>query len=183
MGFLWDIVFNYFIPTRNIYIMKRAFLFLTLLFASNSCLELGLCDLGDVHIYLNNLTEKDVACYVADGLNSGFSYPDTDLPNDVNFFCLKERINKRSAVWSGRAGNFENLLKTTQQGILSIYIFDQETIDIEGIRAVFLNNNYIARYDLTAENLESLNGDIYYPPTPSMRNVQMFPLFDSCYPE
>ncbi len=43
-----------------------------------------------------------------------------------------------------------------------------------------IRNGYkiLVRYDLSAEDLESLKGKIYYPPTTAMRNIHMFPPYE-----
>ena len=139
----------------------------------NCCMEPG-----DTKIDLHNSFHTIIACYTADGLNSGFSYPDTTLPRTLNSYLLREHVDSFCVVYSRRAGSYDDLLSTTQCGILSIYIFDQDSIDIHGWPEILSKNQYLVRYDLSADDLLSLRGHISFPPSRQMKNVKMYPPYD-----
>ena len=162
------------------------------LFFFHSCGDWWPPDWGDVSILLRNNSNYSIACYVADGLNSGFSYPDTLLPSTLNSFVLKEHIKdstvvlaskcgdfKDSAyVYGCRSGNFIRLAEeVSQYGVLSLYIFKQEDVEQVGWYEITSKNQYIVRYDLTGPQLDSLRGVICFPPDDSMKGIHMFPSY------
>jgi len=129
-------------------------------------------------VLLINNSGSIISCYVADGLNSGFSYPETTLPQTINAFCLKENIKDSSYIYGRRASDYNDLLSTTQKGVLSVYIFDQKDVEEVGWDQIFELNQYIIRYDFTAKDLQDLRGIIYYPPSASMKSIHMDPLYE-----
>ena len=73
----------------------------------------------------------------------------------------------------------------TKQNVLSFYIFDQEKVDSLGWETIIANNDYLVRYDVTPEDISSLIYDkecegrcLDYPPSPSMKGIRMFPLYE-----
>ena len=148
------------------------------LFFFHSCGDWWPPDWGDVSILLRNNSNYSIACYVADGLNSGFSYPDTLLPSTLNSFVLKEHIKDSAYVYGCRSGNFIRLAEeVSQYGVLSLYIFKQEDVEQVGWYEITSKNQYIVRYDLTGPQLDSLRGVICFPPDDSMKGIHMFPSY------
>ena len=153
--------------------MKRLLLFMLL--AMQAC---NMEDFGDADVFLYNRSGLSIASYPADGTNSGFSYPDTLLPRTINAFHLKENIISEDWVLSWCAPSYKHLLSGTQAGVLSVFVFNQAIVNDEGWESVLSHQNYMVRYDLTAKDLESLQGAIYFPPSDAMRNVRMFPPYE-----
>ena len=151
---------------------------IALLFSANGCMEPG-----DVDIYLTNHSNIKLAVFVADGLNSGFSYPDTTLPASLNAFCIRQNIVDTCVIWGSTCGTYERLLSTTQKGILSVYIFNQDTINKYGWTGTFLNDQYIVRYDLSADYFCPPLADISFPPSEKMINVRMWPPYETVLKE
>ena len=80
----------------------------------------------------------------------------------------------------GSAYNYSDILKRrTQKGILSVYIFSQEDVDENGWEDVLTNNRYLVRYDLSAKDLDRLSGTIYFPSTEEMKDVKMYPPYQT----
>lgn len=152
-----------------------------------SVLVFSSCETGEpgvVGLLLYNNSGNNVACFVADGLNSGFSYPDTLLPFRLNPFCMKESIKDEAYVWSWKS-RFNRMLETTSHNVLSVYIFSQDDINHMGWEEIANANNYLVRYDLTLKDLRLLqdeqhDGDIilYYPPSEAMKKVNMWPSYE-----
>lgn len=143
------------------------------------------CEDDSPVIYFKNESDSPVACYVADGLQSGFSYPNVSLPSTFSVFCINEYIENEDWIWRSSSGSgFHGLVANTQQGVLSIYVFDQKTLDHDGWRAVFANNNYLVRYDLTETDLRLLKVSwmektmLSFPPSESMKNIAMYPPYE-----
>lgn len=164
---------------------RKSFIcFLLIVFLFQECQIGNHREYGDISIMLKNSSDYCLSCFVADGINSGFSYPDTLLPLELNKYCLKENIKDSSFIW-GMRGGIKQLLSQTNQGVLSIYVFNQSTIDNVDWQDIVECNLYLVRYDLTEDNLCSLrdflhegNPVIIYPPNESMKDVHMWPRFE-----
>ena len=128
-------------------------------------------------IYLKNESGYMLSCFVADGINSGFSYPDTLLPAYPNPFCIANSILESGWIF-GRKGSWESILSYTHSGVLSVYIFKQEDVDNLGWKYLSEHNGYLVRYDLRLNDLRLLNDTLYYPPTPAMKDINMFPPYE-----
>lgn len=118
-----------------------------------------------------------LSCFVADEINSGFSYPDTLLPANPNHFCIVDSIMDSGLIFD-RKLNWESILSYTRSGVLSVYIFKQEDVDNLGWKYLSEHNGYLVRYDLRLNDLRLLNDTLYYPPTMVMRNIHMFPPYE-----
>lgn len=149
------------------------------LFSIHSCKSWPFEQGGIVVLLLRNNSDYSIACYLADGTNSGFSYPDTLLPSTLNSFVLKEHIKDSTVVLASRCGDFKRLVNAspTQSGVFSLYIFKQEDVEQVGWYEITSKNQYIVRYDLTGPKLDSLRGVICFPPDDSMKGIHMFPSY------
>ena len=151
--------------------MKNKLILILTLCVVQSCVGV---DLGVCEITLNNESGYPIASFVADGFNSGFSYPDTDLQFPLNDFCLTEHITGLTRIYASRSGSYERMLSSTKQGVLSVYIFDQRAIDQEGWETLITKDAYLVRYDLTADNLEDLDGNLSFPPSAEMKDIKVY---------
>ena len=152
--------------------MKRFFLLVMLIISLCSCVDLGYVD-----IRIFNDSDIPIACFVADGVNSRFAYPDTLLQAKLDTFCLKENIPCYSSklIYSGQ-GNYDmTLSRFLNIERLSIYVFSQSEVIDKGWDLIVKNNQYLVRYDLLADDLEMLNGEVHYPPTAEMSTMHMYP--------
>lgn len=148
-------------------------LFILIVASIHGCMEPG-----DTRVLLTNNSRIKLSSFVADGVHSGFSYPDTTLPSSLNDLCVRTNIADSCEIWAGTVASYNGLLATTQLGILSVYLFSQEAIDQYGWNNILLNNLYLVRYDLTADDLNSLIGRISFPPSDQMKNVKMYPSYE-----
>ena len=57
---------------------------------------------------------------------------------------------------------------------MSVYIFDQRAIDQEGWKELITKDAYLVRYDLTADDLEELDGIISFPLSPEMKDLKVY---------
>lgn len=161
----------------------KQLLLLISLIAFHSCQ--GCLEKGSTGIYLVNNSGITIAAYVADEFNSGFSYPETELPLTLNSFCLTEGIIDKSCIYGMRAG-LRDIFSLTKENVLSVIIFNQEDINELGWEKVLSENRYLVRYDLKEGDLTLYDGGhydvnycIYYPPSLSMKGVHMYPPYDS----
>ena len=156
--------------------MKRLHLFLVMIFP---IIIYSSCESDVLPLYLDNIAGFPISCYVADGLNTGFSYPTICLPSELSDFCLTENISGSAIIYERDCWDYEDLVSTTHQGILSIYIFDQRIVDSNGWEDVLSNNRYVVRYDLTAADLDLLKGHLSFPPNEAMKDIEMAPPYSS----
>lgn len=133
---------------------------------------------GDIGLFLRNESGNELSCFVADEINSGFSYPDTLLPANPNPFCIADNILESGWIFGRRGNDWKSILSYTRSGTLSVYIFKQEDVDNLGWKYLSEHNGYLVRYDLRLDDLSSLNDILYYPPVASMRDIHMFPPYE-----
>ena len=157
--------------------MKRLFYLLFSFAVMRSCI---IPDPGDMTIYLTNNSDSTIARFVADGFNSGFAYPDILLPEKLRPFCLTEGIKKDTtiSIYCAMSGTYDRMLQSSQSGVFSIYIFDQGVVNEQGWDIILSENNYLIRYDVTADNLNNLKGNLSYPPTAEMSSIHMYPPYN-----
>ena len=134
---------------------------------------------GSLEIVLKNQTTLLLSTYVADGTNSGFSYPDTNLTNKaVNSFCLTEHIKETFSIYIQSAYSYGYLVIGTSNKVLSIYVFSQDEVQEIGWESIFKNNQFLVRYDLTKKDLNKLKGKLCFPPDEKMKEVRMYPPYE-----
>lgn len=80
---------------------------------------------GDIGLFLRNESGNELSCFVADEINSGFSYPDTLLPANPNPFCIADNILESGWIFGRRGDDWKSILSYTRSGTLSVYIFKQ----------------------------------------------------------
>lgn len=87
---------------------RKVAIFICIVLLGSSCYEPG-----ERGLFLNNKSGYELTCFVADEINSGFSYPDTLLHADPNPFCIANSILESGWIF-GRKGNWESILSVTQ---------------------------------------------------------------------
>lgn len=157
--------------------MRRAVIFFICVVALCPSCRFLPYEQGEHGIYLKNESGYMLSCFVADEINSGFSYPDTLLPANPNHFCIVDSIMDSGLIFD-RKLNWESILSYTRSGVLSVYIFKQEDVDNLGWEYLSEHNGYLVRYDLRLEDLSSLKDILYYPPVALMRDIHMFPPYE-----
>ena len=143
--------------------MKKNFLILSLFLIpilASKCIDFE----GMSRVVLKNNSDYGVVGLFAD-LWTGFCYPDTLLPETPVFYINVDSISKA-------------LKANTISDTLSVFVFHIDTLLNHSWKEIRDGYKILVRYDLSAEDLESLRGEIYYPPTAAMRNVHMFPPYE-----
>jgi hypothetical protein len=103
----------------------------------------------------------------------GLIYPDTILPLNIRPPFRLSKAGKSSYMDFNMTG--KDLFSEVPSDTLSIFIFHPDTIalyDWETIRAEY---NVLVRYDLSFEDLERLDWNVYYPPNEKMEGTKMYP--------
>ena len=158
---------------------SEAYFFIILLvpILASKCIEFE----GDSWVTLKNNADYGVVALFAD-LFTGFCYPDTLLPEIPVFYTIVDSVKsnpKEDQIVLYGGSSFSKALKTnTTSDTLSVFVFHIDTLLSHSWKEIRNGYKILVRYDLSAEDLESLKGKIYYPPTTAMRNIHMFPPYE-----
>ena len=106
-------------------------------------------------------------------------YPDTlnnrlwGTQNEPQIYKVDPNTENKSALWSRVfwETNFKNIPSDT----LMVYTFDAELLEA---RITHEHDAIIQRYDLSLQDLQSLNWQLYYPPTVAMKDIKMWPPYE-----
>jgi hypothetical protein len=108
--------------------------------------------------------------------DEGSLYPDTTITQGL--------IDRMPILESGQTlslGGFsppENIFNNSPADTLSIYFFETEILNNNSFENIRDNYRVLKRYDLSVEDLELLNFEIPYPPTPIMSLIKQFPPYE-----
>ena len=122
-------------------------------------------------LYIKNQSNCAISIYPA-RRGFDFVYPDTSITLLKNHRVLKfnQSTNFASADWKEE---IEFLPKDT----LSIFIFSTDTLNKYSWEEVRRDYKILKRYDLSIQDLELLDYKVYYPPTPAMSQMKMYPKY------
>jgi len=88
-------------------------------------------------------------------------YPDTTLPlNEPILPKIQPNSENFIVDWSVK---YEEVFHSIPSGILSIFIFDKDSVDILGWEHIREEYKILHRYDYTFEEFEQMNWTITYP--------------------
>jgi hypothetical protein len=94
---------------------------------------------------------------------------------------LSGREYTRSSPHSNNKGYFtsRSCFEGAYHPYIRIYIFDEEVLLATSWNEIIANYMILQRYDLTIKDLQTLNWQIPYPPTEVMKDMKMYPAYDS----
>ena len=104
-------------------------------------------------------------------------YPDTTI-------CFGKLTEAESVGAYGMTGihsqakYIERWFSYFPQDTISIFLFDEETVENVPWETVVKEYLVLQRYDLSIEDFKRLDNDIHYPPTPEMRDIHMWPPYE-----
>ena len=102
------------------------------------------------------------------------AYQDYDATSQYNYgFTTVEKKSVNLFIVPGSI-TAEEIFRMANDTI-RIFIFDTDTLAKYSWEEISRNYNILQRYDLTLKDMKLLKHDIYYPPTPAMRNIKMWP--------
>jgi len=129
---------------------------------------------GEVNtIELQNNSDLDKLSFLIGGFESDVIFPDTILP--------VEEINIRDLsgnVFVGNNADFIRIINDLPKDTLSFYFFDANVIENEGWEKVRDEYLVLRRYDLSEDDLRTLDFTVPFPPTEVMRDMRMYPEFE-----
>lgn len=138
-------------------------------------------------LIIRNNTNHLIDIYIVqDNLNGSIKpYPDTLLPK------MKTYINKRNKevpilvsniepnMWfdESSAVSWDKTIKKLPKDTLSIFIFHSDTLNKYSWEEVRDDYKILKRYDLSIQDLEKLDFNVPYPPSPEMSEMKMYPKY------
>lgn len=74
-----------------------------------------------------------------------------------------------------------NFIQKEYHGLLRMFVVRTEDVVKYGWKHVVENDMVLQRYDLTDADMKTIGKYVYFPPTPDMMNISMWPLYGT-YP-
>lgn len=157
---------------------------------------LGGCKIpGERGYEVNNLSSDTICVYFATGYYDfgPTAYPDTMLPEDravsgKYIGRLSESILGSYIAPHTNIDLYPYLLWDDEgmpqipplpKDTFSVFFIQMDTLRKYGYDNVRLNNRILVRYDLSVSEVKQMNAVFTYPPQEFMRNMKMWPSFDS----
>lgn len=100
-------------------------------------------------------------------------YPDTLIMESESY----RRISSLSYITFDSWSTWEETIKKLPKDTLSIFIFHTDTLNKYSWEEVRDGYKILKRYDLSLEDIKSLNYKIPYPPRPEMSKMKMYPKY------
>jgi hypothetical protein len=136
-----------------------------------------------IPICIDNLSEFTIARYIPWQviMDEGVVYPDTTLS------IAKERIGccihpHETRCFDQLNTTYEHWLSSFPKDTVSIYIFNQDTLDAYPWEIIQRDYKILQRYDLSLEDIYVLKENnipvIPYPPNEKMKNMKMYPPYE-----
>jgi len=156
------------VAKKNAFTIMGILFFMTLL--ASKCDKPPLAEVFYDITIINN--SGDSVCALFFDKHSTTQYPDTVLPIERPVLFLIAPSGKyyhySRVPWSKE---FEYLVADT----LSIFVLNAKLYQDSSWSYIRDNYHILKRYDLSYENLESLDFNVPYPPTAEMAGMKMFP--------
>lgn len=133
-------------------------------------------------LYVYNNSSKQI-CAIHTSAERDRSYNDTLLPEDTIINPVSHRLwlSEYNAVeiepFSSKGIDHEFIIHHVPNPFY-IFIIDPDTLDKYTWDGVRIENNILARYNVTLDFLKRNNFRVVYPPTPWMKELKMFPSYD-----
>jgi len=124
-------------------------------------------------ILINNNSSLEGLSFLVGSFGSDVIFPDTILPI--------ENISIRNFARSTRIGNnadFIRIINELPKDTLSFYFFDPNVIENEGWEKVRDEYLVLRRYDLSEDDLRTLDFTVPFPPSAQMSEMKMYPEFE-----
>lgn len=105
------------------------------------------------------------------------------LSSSMEFFRdLKPMEIRTNSVVITKGDNYDdNYIKNEYHGLMRVFVVKTEDVKALGWKEVAEKNMVLQRYDITDQDLEKINRQLSFPPTPAMVNISMWPPYGT-YP-
>lgn len=147
----------------------RIIAYCTLLMVFIGCEEL-LGSIDSIAVY--NYSNHRINYYPA--MITESAYPDT-LIVETKF---TRHINPGGNLVFELRPSYEEAFKRLPADTMSFFIFHTDTLESNSWEAIFNEYKVLKRYDLSLEDVQSLNYTIPYPPTEQMKDMRMYPPYE-----
>ena len=163
----------------------------------------GFLDYPLYHLHtIQNNSDYDIFSYqAANNIWAPTVYPDTVLPEKFNdednrfFDCFDPETNAETDTlgiirpgmygddlcypWKKARRLYKDQFKEDfPAGYYSVFILSYETYLKKGWEGIRDDYDILVRYDLTYDNLKTLNDTIPFPPTEAMKDMKMWPPYE-----
>ena len=131
------------------------------------------CGTSDDRFYgitFQNASEDHILFYMAD-IHAPSAYPDTVIVEEAFSRALgpgSNEIRYADTEW-------REVLAQLPSDTLSVFIVDQTVVFLEGWESIKEDYLVLKRYDLSIQDLETLNYQLTYPPDERMQGMKVFP--------
>lgn len=128
-----------------------------------------------VTYYVANRTNETI--YFYDGRSESFTsylYPDTSIQDSRALI----KLVPNAEAPRGSGSNLDEIFNEYPADTLSFFFFEENVINNTDWEVVRENYLILKRYDLSAEDIITLNYMIPYPPTSIMEDMKQQPAFE-----
>lgn len=140
-------------------------------------LIIAACSSHDRSYYINFYNTSDYTLCV----DFDCSYPDDsvttirEIMGSVNP-CYSINPHSYSKVWQGigKRQSWYSYFDDSYSGFVSFYIIDDRVKDKGDVEKIQREYDILARYDVTINDIESLDWSLTYPPTEEMSYIHMY---------
>ena len=122
-------------------------------------------------LYIKNKSYHTISIYPA-RRGFDFLYPDTSITLKYKPYPLESFLSTNID-----SDNWEEEIEFLPKDTLSIFIFSTDTLNKYSWEEVRRDYKLLKRYDLSIQDLELLDYKVYYPPTPAMSRMKMYPKY------
>ncbi|SQA93841.1 hypothetical protein [Capnocytophaga ochracea] len=95
----------------------------------------------------------------------------------VRYIYIYRRIEPQKYFSTDSRRKWRDIFKELPKDTLSIFIFNTDTLNKYSWEEVRRDYKILKRYDLSIQDLELLDYKVYYPPTPAMSQMKMYPKY------
>jgi len=127
--------------------------------------------------YCDNRTRDALADYLAWGWQT--AYPDTTLPIDPNKANIGGVPPYTKQVIYMNGVSYEKMIKSLPKDTLSYFLILEDTLLMYDWEEIRRDYKILKRYDLSLQDLKRLNYTIPYPPDDRMKDMKMYPPYES----
>lgn len=124
---------------------------------------------------MTNLYEYSIITSVNYGLNLTPVYPDTTLREFQEHSYKIQPNEKYDLIATVNRTWDEKYNEDFPADTMSIFVLHADTFNLHDWSTIREDYKILIRYDLSLDDLKRLNYNIYYPPTPEMEGIKMYP--------
>ncbi|QEC53039.1 hypothetical protein EDD80_1041 [Anseongella ginsenosidimutans] len=133
-------------------------------------------DREDDPLYVVNQSGQSVRVYVNNDENYSALYPDTSISDFEERLSAEIIANNREVVIPGSEASWKSTFEVSvPHDTVSLFIFHADTLTKFPWQTIREDYKILRRYDLSLEDLITLEFKVPYPPSPKMKNMKMFP--------